>query len=205
MVKRATGSIFIAVAACRLQRLVFKGNISIGYLVTATNLINFTNQPVQVISQSVSKIIATTDIRHRLVLVRQNTHQGVSNFTGSQVGNMSLQHVCFRYNNNDAYALNDINCTFLQGKKYAIMGPSGSGKSTLAKVISGMYRNYEGNILYDGKELRNMSHAESTHVIETIPQNPFIFNGTVYEITSSEFRESLAARYSCILPVGAYE
>ena len=100
MVKRATGSIFIAVAACRLQRLVFKGNISIGYLVTATNLINFTNQPVQVISQSVSKIIATTDIRHRLVLVRQNTHQGVSNFTGSQVGNMSLQHVYFRYNNN---------------------------------------------------------------------------------------------------------
>lgn len=42
-------------------------------------------------------------------------------------------------------------------------------------------------------------------VIETIPQNPFIFNGTVYEITSSEFRESIAARYSCILPVGAYE
>lgn len=75
---------------------------------------------------------------------------------------MSLQHVYFRYNNNDAYALNDINCTFLQNKKYAIMGPSGSGKSTLAKVISGMYRNYEGNILYDGKELRNMSHAEST-------------------------------------------
>ena len=73
------------------------------------------------------------------------------------------------------------NCTFLQGKKYAIMGPSGSGKSTLAKVISGMYRNYEGSILYDGKELRNMSHTESTHVIETIPQNPFIFNGTVYE------------------------
>ena len=101
--------------------------------------------------------------------------------------------------------LNDIKCTFLQNKKYAIMGPSGSGKSTLAKVISGMYRNYEGNILYDGKELRNMSHAESTHVIETIPQNPFIFNGTVYEITSSEFRESIAARYSCILPVGAYE
>ena len=89
--------------------------------------------------------------------------------------------VQFRYNNNDAYAINDINCTFLQGKKYAIMGPSGSGKSTLAKVISGMYRNYEGSILYDGKELRNMSHTESTHVIETIPQNPFIFNGTVYE------------------------
>ena len=66
---------------------------------------------------------------------------------------MSLQHVYFRYNNNDAYALNDINCTFLQGKKYAIMGPSGSGKSTLAKVISGMYRNYEGNILYDGKTI----------------------------------------------------
>lgn len=203
--KNSNREIFIAVAACQLQRLVFKGNISIGYLVTATNLINFTNQPVQVISQSVSKIIATTDIRHRFVLVRQNTHQDISSFTGFQVGNMSLQHVYFRYNNNDAYALNDINCTFLQNKKYAIMGPSGSGKSTLAKVISGMYRNYEGNILYDGKELRNMSHAESTHVIETIPQNPFIFNGTVYEITSSEFRESIAARYSCILPVGAYE
>lgn len=172
--------VFYSVLAIGIT-LVFKGNISIGYLVTATNLINFTNQPVQVISQSVSKIIATTDIRHRLVLVRQNTHQGVSNFTGSQAGNLSLQHVYFRYNNNDAYALNDINCTFLQNKKYAIMGPSGSGKSTLAKVISGMYRNYEGNILYDGKELRNMSHAESTHVIETIPQNPFIFNGTVYE------------------------
>ena len=172
--------VFYSVLAIGIT-LVFKGNISIGYLVTATNLINFTNQPVQVISQSVSKIIATTDIRHRLVLVRQNTHQGVSIFTESQAGNLSLQHVYFRYNNNDAYAINDINCTFLQGKKYAIMGPSGSGKSTLAKVISGMYRNYDGSILYDWKELRNMSHTESTHVIETIPQNPFIFNGTVYE------------------------
>lgn len=121
------------------------------------------------------------------------------------VGKTHLLSYFLSHGDVSSYALNDINCTFLQGKKYAIMGPSGSGKSTLAKVISGMYRNYEGNILYDGKELRNMSHAESTHVIETIPQNPFIFNGTVYEITSSEFRESIAARYSCILPVGAYE
>lgn len=133
MVKRATGSIFVAVAACQLQRLVFKGNISIGYLVTATNLINFTNQPVQVISQSVSKIIATTDIRHRFVLVRQNTHQDISSFTGFQVGNMSLQHVYFRYNNNDAYALNDINCTFLQNKKYAIMDQAALERALLPR------------------------------------------------------------------------
>lgn len=99
--------VFYSVLAIGIT-LVFKGNISIGYLVTATNLINFTNQPVQVISQSVSKIIATTDIRHRLVLARQNTHQDVSNFTGPLAGNLSLQHVYFRYNNNDAYALNDI-------------------------------------------------------------------------------------------------
>lgn len=160
--------------------LVFGGELTIGYLVTATNLINFTNQPVQVISQSVSRIIATRDIRRRLAdTCRKTPDAGTGN--AAPDGDLVLAGVSFRYTEDSPWVLRNISCTFEKGKKYALAGASGTGKSTLARIIAGMYGNYTGTITCGGRDLRTITHRQLTRTIALIPQNPFLFNGTIEE------------------------
>ncbi len=180
--------------------LVFRGDLTIGYLVTATNLINFTNQPVQVISQSVSKIIATKDIRRRLADTCETMTQSADTGSFADSNTLTLTHVRFRYSEDGAWVLDDVSYTFEEGKKYALVGVSGAGKSTLAKVIAGMYSNFEGMITCGGKNIRAMTRQEFTRTIAIISQSPFLFNGTMFEnitLFSNEWTEEevlIAAR-----------
>lgn len=183
--------------------LVFCGDLTIGYLVTATNLINFTNQPVQVISQSVSKIIATKEIRRRLAAASQKAPQNAETGIAVNGSTLVLTDVRFRYVEDGPWVLNGIDCTFEEGKKYALVGASGAGKSTLAKVIAGLYSAFEGTITCGGKDVRTMSRQEFTRTIAIIPQSSFLFNGTVLEnitLFSDKWTESevLAAASSSV-------
>ena len=161
--------------------LVFGGNLTIGYLVTATNLINFTNQPVQIISQSISKIIATKDIRRHLAATCKKAAQSAGTRDVADGSTLVLTHIRFRYGEEGAWVLNDISYTFEEGKKYVLVGASGAGKSTLAKVIAGLYDTFDGTITCGGKDVRTMTRQEFTRTIAIIPQSPFLFNGTVLE------------------------
>ena len=71
---------------------------------------------------------------------------------------LEVKNVKYRYNDAepDDYVLKNINLAFEQGKTYAIKGKSGSGKTTLLSLISGLEKNYEGKILYDGKDLAKL-------------------------------------------------
>lgn len=71
---------------------------------------------------------------------------------------LQVNKVCYRYNDAepDDYVLKDITLGFELGKSYAIKGKSGSGKTTLLSLISGLEKKYEGEILYDGKDLSKM-------------------------------------------------
>jgi len=72
---------------------------------------------------------------------------------------LEVKDVNYRYKDaaKDEYVLRDINLNFELGKSYAIRGKSGSGKTTLLSLISGLEKRYEGEILYDGKNLSKMN------------------------------------------------
>lgn len=72
---------------------------------------------------------------------------------------LEVKNVNYRYKDaaKDEYVLRDINLNFELGKSYAIRGKSGSGKTTLLSLISGLEKRYEGEILYDGKNLAKMN------------------------------------------------
>ena len=72
---------------------------------------------------------------------------------------LSLKNVNYRYHDalKDEYVLKNINYEFEKGKTYAIKGKSGSGKTTLLSLISGLEKNYEGEILYKNKPLSKMN------------------------------------------------
>lgn len=71
---------------------------------------------------------------------------------------LKLEKVGYRYNDakKDEYVLRDISYKFETGTIYAIKGKSGSGKTTLLSLISGLEKNYIGNIYYNNKELKNV-------------------------------------------------
>ena len=71
---------------------------------------------------------------------------------------LKLENVSYRYKDadKDDYVFKNINYEFKTGKVYAIKGKSGSGKTTLLSLISGLENDYEGEIYYDGKELKTL-------------------------------------------------
>ena len=75
------------------------------------------------------------------------------------MGILKLESVGYRYKDapKDSYVFKNINYEFDQGKMYAIKGKSGSGKTTLLSLITGLEKCTEGNVLYNGKELKKMN------------------------------------------------
>ena len=72
---------------------------------------------------------------------------------------LKLKNISYRYadaEEND-YVFKNINYEFSMGKTYAIKGKSGSGKTTLLSLISGLETNYEGEIIYDDKDLKDIN------------------------------------------------
>jgi len=71
---------------------------------------------------------------------------------------LKLEELAYRYDDaeENEYVLKNINYEFSLGKTYAIKGKSGSGKTTLLSLISGLENNYEGSIIYNGKNLKKL-------------------------------------------------
>ena len=72
---------------------------------------------------------------------------------------LSIKNVSYRYNDakEDEFALKNVNFNFETGKVYAIRGRSGTGKTTLLSLISGLEKCTEGEVIFDGKSLKNMN------------------------------------------------
>ena len=68
---------------------------------------------------------------------------------------LELKHITYAYDRTPV--LNDVSMTFEDGACYAIVGPSGAGKTTLLSLMSGLTAIQDGDILYQGKSLRQMN------------------------------------------------
>ena len=92
---------------------------------------------------------------------------------------IEVQNLSFSYENNGK-ALQAVSLIFQAGKKYAIVGASGSGKSTLFKLLTKYSNEYDGNILFDGIDLRNITYSSLSQIISVVQQNVFVFHDSIY-------------------------
>ncbi|HEX3075948.1 MAG TPA: ABC transporter ATP-binding protein, partial [Lachnospiraceae bacterium] len=68
---------------------------------------------------------------------------------------IEFRNVSFKYPDTEKYILKDFNLKIMEGLHYAFVGINGAGKTTITKLLTGMYDNYEGEILINGESIRS--------------------------------------------------
>lgn len=93
-------------------------------------------------------------------------------------GHIAFRNVGFGYRR-DTPVLRDIDLTIPAGQTLALVGPTGAGKSTIAKLIMRTYDPTDGRITVDGHDVRDVSLTSLRQQIGVVPQEPFLFSGTI--------------------------
>ena len=120
-------------------------------------------------------------------------------------GDIEVDRVSFAYGDGPR-VLRDVSLRIPTGTRLALVGPTGAGKSTLAKLVARLYDPTSGSVRLGGVDLRDATLASLRGRIVVIPQEGFLFNGTIRDnvrlaredATDAEVDDALRA-------VGAYE
>jgi len=98
-----------------------------------------------------------------------------------KIESLEFHRVSFKHQTAQQRALNSINFNVRQGETIAFVGPSGSGKTTMMKLLVGLYRPQEGNILYNGIDENSMNFEDLRNQIGFVTQDTQLFSGTIRE------------------------
>ena len=115
-------------------------------------------------------------------------------------GQLELKKVTFGYSRLSEPLIEDFNLTLKQGSRVAFVGSSGCGKSTLSKLISGLYAPWSGEILFDGKPLKEINHEIFTGSLAVVDQDIILFEDTIannikmWDNSIEDFEMIMAAR-----------
>ncbi|MBD8045884.1 ABC transporter ATP-binding protein [Clostridium sp. N37] len=160
--------------------LVVKGNLTIGTMMTAMQLMNYIINPLSSFTTLISRIksveLIYNELDKNMFNDKLNNNKLISkdNFNDK----IQLQNLSFQYTEGSPI-LKEINFNIEIGKKYALVGESGCGKSTIAKLLLNYYDNYKGNILIDKVELSTIKKTDLNNLISIINQDVFLFNDTI--------------------------
>lgn len=94
-------------------------------------------------------------------------------------GKIEFRGVSFKYREDHDHVLKDISLSINVGEYVALVGPSGAGKTTLCSLIPRFYEVNEGEILLDGKNIKQVSLRSLRRNIGIVQQDVYLFAGTV--------------------------
>ncbi len=115
-------------------------------------------------------------------------------------GRLEMRHVTFGYAPLEAPVIRDFSLDLEPGRSVAFVGKSGCGKSTLSKLISGLYRPWEGEILFDGQPIGTINRRVLTGSLAVVDQDIVLFEDTIannikmWDESIEDFEMIMAAR-----------
>ncbi len=104
-------------------------------------------------------------------------------------GDIEFKNVSFQYNENLPYILKDINLKIPKGSTYAVMGYTGAGKTSFINLIPRLYDSTNGEILIDGKNVKNIPLNILRTNVGLVQQESFLFSDTITNNISYGLRE----------------
>ncbi len=116
-----------------------------------------------------------------------------------KIESIEFKNLKFRYWDAKGYALKDINFKIGKGSHVGVIGTMGSGKSTLLKLLMGFYDFFGGDILINGKSIKNFNKKEFAKNIAYVPQNGSIFSGSIIsnlELANSSSDKEKVTKYA---------
>jgi ATP-binding cassette subfamily B protein len=99
---------------------------------------------------------------------------------GELAGGITFKNVNFSYNQNGR-VLDNFSLDIKPGENVAFVGHTGAGKSTIAKLVTRFYEFQEGELLIDGQDIRSFNLQSYRGRLGIVPQQPFLFSGTIIE------------------------
>jgi ATP-binding cassette subfamily B protein len=161
------------------------GDVQIGVLVAFVGYLNAFFDPIQQISQlytTYQQGMAALDKIFDLLETKPDMVDKPGALDPGRIrGEIELQGVRFSYGGDSDLALDGIDLHVPAGQTVALVGETGAGKSTLAKLVARFYDPQEGRVLVDGHDLRDLSSTALRRQLGIVPQEGFLFSGTVRE------------------------
>lgn len=169
--------VIVFVAAWQMMQ----GKVSMGTLLALIQLSGTFVTPVVILMQNIPKIQGIKPVMEHLAELMDISRNEGEDSSRQEYEMQGLQDairctdLTFSYAD-DQKVLEHEDFLFEAGKKYAVVGQSGCGKSTLIKLLTGYFRDFQGQIEIDGHSLKEMSQEEINRRIAVIHQNVFLFD-----------------------------
>ncbi len=162
--------------------LASSGQVSTGTVVGVVLLLSSLFEPVQQLSQLYNTLQASTASLAKMFQILDTApdvdeHHGAVDLPES--GELAVDGVGFTYPRTSTPVLADVDLTIASGERIALVGPTGAGKSTLAKLVARLYDPTEGHVRFGDVDLRDATLASLRNRIVVVPQEGFLFDGTI--------------------------
>ena len=163
---------------------VMTGEMSLGQLITYNTLLYYFTNSLENIINLQSKLqtaqVANSRLNEVYLVKSEFEEQKMVEDLSMVQGDMTFKGIHYKYEYGQDI-LSDINLTIKQGSKIALVGISGSGKSTLAKMMVNFFSPNQGEIRLGDMNLNQIDKKSLRQHINYLPQQPYVFNGTILE------------------------
>ncbi len=162
--------------------LVHRGTVSLGTVVAFVLLLATLFDPVQQLSQLYNTLQSAAASLHKLFAIidaEPDVEESTNPTSLPTAGDLVVENITFAYAGSAKPALANVSVTLTAGTRLALVGPTGAGKSTLAKLMARLYDPQDGSVSFGGINLRDASMEDLRGRIVVIPQEGFLFDGSV--------------------------
>jgi ABC-type multidrug transport system fused ATPase/permease subunit len=177
-------SVALAVVLAYGGHLYFGGTITLGTLFAFMLYVQNFFDPVQQLSQLYNTFLSATAALDKIMGVLDEAPEVIDRPGATELaqieGHVAFEAVRFTYGRGDE-VLHGIDLDVPAGTTVALVGHTGAGKSTIAKLLARFYEPTHGRLTIDGVDLNDVTQASLRRQLGVVPQEGFLFAGTVAE------------------------
>lgn len=165
---------------------VVRNNLQFGVLFAMINFVTQFFQPINDLSEKFNILQSAMAASERIFVILDTPVEDKNNdnlkadVNFTKACEIEIKNVWFAYKNEE-YVLKDVSFKVPAGKTVAIVGATGSGKTTITNLVNRFYDKQKGMILIDGAEIETIPRNQLRKKIALVPQDVFLFSGTVRE------------------------